>query len=165
MLLLVVFVMVACGNAADSTAKKKGEPQQTKESVESAKSDPRVAKEEAVEKALENVGKSPAELAPEEDKKATDGFVHPVSPKTPPVTKGLKGVVTETMDAAGYTYVRIKSGMDAVWLAGPATGVEVGDTVFAPKGALMRDFESTTLKRTFPEVYFVEMMRVTKGAK
>jgi hypothetical protein len=161
MVLSLSFLM-ACAKGPESAPEKKAE---TGKAAAPEKSDPKIAKEEAVKKALDNVGKDPAKIAAEEDKKATDGFVHPVSPKTPPVTKGLKGEVTETMDAAGYTYVRIKSGMDAVWLAGPATGVEVGDTVFAPEGALMRNFKSGTLKRTFPEVYFVQMMRVTKGAK
>lgn len=151
MSLVTILLVVACGKTPEATSEKKA--------------DPKKAKEAAVEKALKNVGKAPAEILPEEDKKATEGFIHLVSPKAPPVTSGLKGQVTETMDAAGYTYVRIKSGMDATWLAGPATKVEVGDTVSAPKGALMRNFASTTLKRTFPEVYFVEKMKVTKGAK
>ncbi len=155
--------LLACGKTPESVAVKRTEAKKAAEPEK--KVDPKKAKEAAVEKALENVNKAPAEIALEEDKKATEGFVHPVSPKTPPITTGLKGVVTETMDAAGYTYVRIKSGMDAVCLAGPGTGVEVGDTVFAPEGALMRNFKSTTLDRTFPEVYFVHSLRVTKGAK
>ena len=55
MLLLVVFIMVACGKAPESTVEKKSEPGKTNESVELAKSDPKVAKEEAVKKALENL--------------------------------------------------------------------------------------------------------------
>ncbi len=161
--LLALGILAACGKTPERDATKQAEPKGPSEQVKQI--DPKQAKKAAVEKALENVGKDPSEFAQEEDKKATEGFVHPVSPKTPPVTTGLAGKVTETMGAAGYTYVRIKAGMDAIWLAGPAQGVEVGDTVFAPKGALMRNFTSTSLKRTFPEIYFVETMKVTKGAK
>lgn len=67
----------------------------------------------------------------------------------------ITGRVLETMDAAGYTYVRIESGPGSVWAAGPKTAVTPGDTVTIPTGMLKRDFTSKTLNRTFEEIYFV----------
>lgn len=67
----------------------------------------------------------------------------------------ITGKVLETMDAAGYTYVRVEAGPDSVWAAGPKTTVTPGDTVTIPTGMLKRDFTSKTLNRTFEEIYFV----------
>ncbi len=142
---LIAFVLVVAGCTKDEPAPAK---------------DPEKAKALAVEKALSNVGKSPAEVAAAGG--GTGGFVHPISPKAPPVARNLNGVVLETMDAAGYTYVRLKTGNDENWLAGPATQVSVGDYVRSPQGAVMKDFASLTLKRTFPEIIFVESMTVAK---
>ena len=71
------------------------------------------------------------------------------------------GEVLETMDAGGYTYVRIKgagAGED-VWAAGPETPVKVGETVSVPAGMKMETFRSDTLDRDFDAVYFVTEIR------
>ena len=68
------------------------------------------------------------------------------------------GKITETMDAGQYTYVRVESGEEAVWAAGPQTKVTVGDEVTIPLVMEMKDFHSETLDRTFPELYFVNSL-------
>jgi hypothetical protein len=73
---------------------------------------------------------------------------------------GISGEVMETMDAGGYTYVRVKSGRDEVWAAGPETPVSVGDVVAMPEGMKMENFKSETLDRSFDAVYFVSEIRV-----
>ena len=41
---------------------------------------------------------------------------------------GIKaGTVTETMDAAGYTYLQIDTGEETFWAAAPSIEIEVGD--------------------------------------
>ena len=66
------------------------------------------------------------------------------------------GTVAETMNAGGYTYVRLQaSGKDDVWVAAPEFDAKVGQQVSVTLEMPMRNFESQTLKRTFPLVYFV----------
>ncbi|MBM4353334.1 MAG: hypothetical protein FJ109_05975 [Deltaproteobacteria bacterium] len=79
-----------------------------------------------------------------------------------PSGEALSGMVTETMDAGGYTYVLVDTGKGQVWIAGPATKVAKGDKITASGNMLMRDFHSRTLDRTFPEIYFVPRIEVGK---
>lgn len=67
----------------------------------------------------------------------------------------LTGTVMETMDAANYTYVRVKSATMEVWAASSKFKVAVGDKVVVPLEMPMQNFESASLKRTFPLIYFV----------
>lgn len=88
-----------------------------------------------------------------------------VSAFTPPgggseLFTGNSGLVTETMDAAGYTYVLVEIEGQTMWLAGPQTTVEVGQTVGWMDGNFMQDFVSTTLDRTFEAILFVGELRV-----
>jgi len=75
------------------------------------------------------------------------------------------GVVKETMDAGGYTYVQVEVNGTALWAAGPLTKVAVGQTVSLPAGAVMQNFFSPTLERTFESIDFVPAITVaTDGA-
>lgn len=76
----------------------------------------------------------------------------------------VHGKVLETMDAAGYTYVRVASGDAEIWAAGPRTTVAVGDTVSFPRGVAMKDFHSDTLDRTFESIAFVSAITVASSA-
>ena len=72
-----------------------------------------------------------------------------------PVPDGMvRGTVSETMDAAGYTYVRIDTDGQQLWVAGPETAVEVGDIVQASTRMPMADFWSDSLFRKFDVLYF-----------
>ncbi len=66
----------------------------------------------------------------------------------------IAGKVTETMDAAGYTYVNVETGNGPVWAAIPETKVEVGQEVSLAGGMEMANFESKTLGKTFDSVIF-----------
>lgn len=68
---------------------------------------------------------------------------------------GWTGEITETMNAGGYTYILLDTGSQKIWAAATQTDVKVGQRVSVPQGMLMQDFQSTTLDRTFPEIYFV----------
>ena len=83
-----------------------------------------------------------------------------------------QGTVTESMNAAGYTYVQVNVGEEfswmaapdaegpLVWLAGPETVLSVGDVVSWQGGSVMRGFHSNTLERTFTEIVFVGSLTV-----
>lgn len=70
-------------------------------------------------------------------------------------SKSFSGKVVETMNAAGYTYVRVDTGKEKLWAAGPQATVKVGDTVSAIEGMPMVNYHSKTLNRDFDVVYFV----------
>jgi hypothetical protein len=67
----------------------------------------------------------------------------------------LEGVVKETTNTTTYTYVRLERKEGETWLAGPRTPLRVGDHIRTAPGMRMTDFPSPSLKRTFPEIWFV----------
>jgi hypothetical protein len=69
----------------------------------------------------------------------------------PPVTKGT---VTETMNAAGYTYMCLDHSGQKSWVAIQETPVKVGEEVEIANGMVMKNFTSKTLGRTFDEIIF-----------
>jgi hypothetical protein len=71
-----------------------------------------------------------------------------------------RGTVLETMDAGGYTYLRIDTGSATEWVATTAMAVAVGDRVVVADGTEMTDFHSRTLARTFPSIVFAGAVRV-----
>ncbi|MCM2277345.1 MAG: hypothetical protein NDJ89_04660 [Oligoflexia bacterium] len=66
-----------------------------------------------------------------------------------------KGTVLETVSAARYTYIKVKTPQFTRWLATSEVKVNVGQQIEFTEGFLMKDFESKALKRKFPEVYFI----------
>ncbi|MEI6668580.1 MAG: OB-fold nucleic acid binding domain-containing protein [Acidobacteriota bacterium] len=81
-------------------------------------------------------------------------------PQTPaPVQNGapqsVTGTVLETMNAANYTYVRVKAPNGELWAATAQFKVAVGDRVVVPLETPMSNFHSQSLKRDFPLIYFV----------
>lgn len=64
------------------------------------------------------------------------------------------GEVLETKDVASYTYLRLKTASGEVWAAVPRATVRLHEQVRITGANLMVDFESKTLKRTFPKIYF-----------
>lgn len=71
------------------------------------------------------------------------------------------GEVLETFDSGGFTYARLRTTAGPEeWIAGPLTPLDVGQTVATTEGALMADFHSRTLDRTFDRIWFVVGLRV-----
>jgi len=65
------------------------------------------------------------------------------------------GAVVETMDAGGYTYMRLQAEGKDVWVAADAFAVTMGEAVTVPLEMPMVNFHSTTLDRDFSTIYFV----------
>ncbi len=61
----------------------------------------------------------------------------------------VTGTVIETIDSAGYTYLRLQTGSGEVWAAVMQTKVRVGATVTVLVAMTSDNFESKSLKRTF----------------
>ncbi|MCP4499342.1 MAG: hypothetical protein GY822_05170 [Deltaproteobacteria bacterium] len=72
---------------------------------------------------------------------------------------GHSGVVLESMNSGGYTYVKFK-GDDGIgkWAAVTETKVAVGQKVNISESMVMKDFTSKTLKRTFKSIIFGNML-------
>lgn len=86
-------------------------------------------------------------------------------PATPPKAADLpnEGKVVSTMSTAGYSYVEVAAASGTEWIAGPATVLKAGDTIRYSDGAVMANFTSKSLQRTFPKITFVDhVMVITK---
>jgi len=66
----------------------------------------------------------------------------------------LTGTVLEQIAAPPYLYLRIKTENGEAWAAVDGGSVTRGSRVTVSGAMLMKNFASTSLKRTFPEVYF-----------
>ena len=69
----------------------------------------------------------------------------------------LKGTVAEKLDAAGYSYLRVTTATGDEWAAVPQVDVAKGAAVTVDVQAKMANFESKTLKRTWPVIAFGTM--------
>ena len=72
--------------------------------------------------------------------------------------KGLPkhGTVKEMMHAAGYTYMNVDTGNgNPIWIAATMMRVKPEDKVQWADAAVMRNFKSSSLHRTFDEILFV----------
>ncbi|MES1981657.1 MAG: hypothetical protein V4443_04180 [Pseudomonadota bacterium] len=73
-----------------------------------------------------------------------------------------KGKVISTINASIYTYIEVSEGGKNVWIAAPTVAVNKGDTVAFDDGAIMSNFFSKSLNRTFDTVIFVSKAVVVK---
>jgi hypothetical protein len=90
--------------------------------------------------------------------------------KPTPATRGeapgpedgeLRGTVVETLDAAGYTYLRVTlDDGEEIWAAAAKQSIAVGAHVVLATSIKMVNFESKGLGRTFDVIYFVEVKSV-----
>lgn len=88
-------------------------------------------------------------------------------PSAPASIAVLKGEVLEVKDVDNYTYLRLKTGDGETWAAVATAQVKKGAAVTIENAELMDNFESKTLKRTFPKIYFGSLARagaMTSGA-
>lgn len=76
-----------------------------------------------------------------------------------------KAKVLIVVDVPNYTYLEVvmdqSEDKKPIWLAGPTTAVNVGDTVRFDAGTLMENFHSNFLKRTFDKLLFVSSIEVS----
>ena len=86
-----------------------------------------------------------------------EAAAQPTAQATPQAGNVFTGTIAETMDSGGYTYARLQaSGREDVWVAAPQFDASQGETVSVALDMPMAGFESKTLKRTFPMLYFVQ---------
>ena len=83
-----------------------------------------------------------------------------LKPQEIPAGAGHKGKVTDTMDAAGYTYVQVDENGQKLWVAVMETKVKKGDIVEFPDSPPMVNFQSKSLKKTFDKIIFAPGLRI-----
>jgi len=76
------------------------------------------------------------------------------APVSIPAANLLTGKVAETMDAAGYTYIRLRGETGEIWAAVRQTKLSRGDIVTIAAQMTMREFESKVLKRKVDAIVF-----------
>lgn len=75
---------------------------------------------------------------------------------------GNNGQVLSVVQVPGYTYVEVRNNGRNLWLAGNPIEIAEGDVISWTDAAMMRNFESKSLGRTFEELLFVSA--IYKGA-
>ncbi|MBU2520869.1 MAG: hypothetical protein KKD50_01430 [Proteobacteria bacterium] len=66
----------------------------------------------------------------------------------------LKGTIVEFKDVTNYTYLLLEDKTGKVWAAIPKTPVKVGEEIAIANIAVMKDFHSKTLEKTFDFILF-----------
>lgn len=75
------------------------------------------------------------------------------------------GKVLQTLQAGGYTYAEVDTGGgQKVWIAGGLIQVQAGDSVQWGDYAVMQNFTSKSLGRTFEQILFVNSWAPVGGA-
>lgn len=62
--------------------------------------------------------------------------------------------ILETMDSAGYTYMKIQEDKEIYWIAMTQRKVKTGDSITFTEQSWMKNFHSKTLNRTFDKILF-----------
>lgn len=71
-----------------------------------------------------------------------------------PESSALQGTIVESFDSAGYTYLQIDNGAEKIWAAISPAKVAVGDEISLHTGAVMENFYSRSIDRTFEKIVF-----------
>ncbi len=77
------------------------------------------------------------------------------TPAAVPAAGTISGTIAETMNSGGYTYALLQTGSKDSWIATGELPVKVGDRISATIDMPMENFNSKTLNRRFPLIYFV----------
>lgn len=73
-----------------------------------------------------------------------------------------QGKVVEVIDTSMYTYLQVTTDKGAIWLAASKTNVAKGATIGYPNGAVMSNFYSKSLNRSFPTIIFLDKVEILK---
>jgi hypothetical protein len=86
-------------------------------------------------------------------------FVDRVMTESSLASRSHSGIVIESMNSAGYSYIHVEENGTRIWLAAPETKIEVGQSIRWNSGAPMRNFTSQSLNREFNEIFFVSAVQ------
>jgi hypothetical protein len=95
---------------------------------------------------------------------ATALWSNPVVAADAPTPPTVTGEVLEVKDVESYTYLRLKTSQGETWAAVNKTPLKVGAKVTLNNVSTMENFESKTLKKTFPTILFGTLGGTGQGA-
>ena len=81
-----------------------------------------------------------------------------------PATTTVTGEVLEVKEVEAYTYLRLKTSAGETWAAVSKTPLKIGAKVTLNNVTTMENFESKTLKKTFPSILFGTLGGAGQGA-
>ncbi len=73
-----------------------------------------------------------------------------------------QGKVLDVIDTSMYTYLQVASSNGAIWLAASKTSVPKGATIGYGSGAVMKNFYSKTLNKSFETIIFLDKVEIIK---
>jgi len=73
-----------------------------------------------------------------------------------------EGKVLEVIDTSMYTYLQVSSNNGAVWIAASKASVPKGSTIGYGNGAVMKNFYSKTLNKSFETIIFLDKVEIIK---
>lgn len=73
-----------------------------------------------------------------------------------------KGKVLEVIDTSLYTYIQVTGDKSPLWIAASKSSVKKGDNISYPSGAMMTNFYSKSLNRTFDAILFIDKVALEK---
>jgi len=73
------------------------------------------------------------------------------------------GRVTDIIHTSLYSYIEVEDGGTRRWVAAPRSEFAPGDRIRYSRGVTMTNFHSSTLKRDFPVIIFVERVERISG--
>lgn len=135
--LCLCLLLPACNNQQEST-----QPEGTK--PESSKQESKILESKDSSSSAEETAPAPT----------TDTQKTAAPAMTQPQGDIISGKVLETMDAGGYTYMKVDTGKVQQWVATPQAKVKTGDEVSYYDGMVMPNFTSKTLNKTFDSIVF-----------
>lgn len=76
-----------------------------------------------------------------------------------------QATVVSTINVPQFTYIEAAQGKNTIWLASSTMALKKGDVIRYDDGAVMNNFHSKTLNRTFPSITFVNRVVVGNAKK
>ena len=73
-----------------------------------------------------------------------------------------QGKVLDVMDTSMYTYIQVSTDRGALWLAASKVKVAKGNLISYPNGAVMSNFYSKSMNRTFDTIIFLDKIEILK---
>ncbi len=71
-----------------------------------------------------------------------------------------EGLVKNTIQSGGYTYIEVEKNNAREWLAAPQMELEKGSHIRYSKGIVMKNFHSRTLDKSFEKILLVGSVKV-----
>jgi hypothetical protein len=73
-----------------------------------------------------------------------------------------KGKVLEVDNNSMYTYMQVQTDKGPIWIAASKTTVAKGANISFPDGAVMTNFHSKSMNKTFDTIIFLDKIEVLK---